>query len=106
MRSKSFYLLPLLCFSLLLLKWAHISVAVMERTENSAIVCQCPGEQQRQVPRKGQDRTGDLQQGLLPPDGSYVGPSSCNPETDLRGSGQMVLSYSYYTPGIESCQII
>lgn len=36
--------------------------------------------------------------GTIPPDGSYVGHSSCNLYTDHLGSGQDVLSYSYYTP--------
>ena len=37
--------------------------------------------------------------GRIPPDGSYVGSSSCNDYTDKLGAGQKVLSYSYYTPG-------
>ena len=74
---------------------------VMDQADSSAIVCQCPSERGRQLPRRGEDRTGDLQRGLIPPDGSYVGPSSCNLETELLGSGQRVLSYSYYTPGTE-----
>ena len=74
-------------------------MTVMEEGEGSAIVCQCPRE--RQLPTKGEDRSGDLERGIIPPDGSYVGPSSCNLETELLGSGQMVLSYSYYTPGTE-----
>ena len=99
MRSKSLYLISCLCLLLLLLKWGDISVTVKEEAEQSAIVCQCPRE--RQVPTKGDDRTGDLEEGVIPPDGSYVGPSSCNKETELLGSGQRVLSYSYYTPGTE-----
>ena len=31
-------------------------------------------------------------------DGSYVGPSSCDAFTSSLGSGQNVLSYTYYTP--------
>ena len=32
------------------------------------------------------------------PGGVYVGRSTCNDYTSVLGSGQMVLSYSYYTP--------
>ena len=63
MRSRSIYLLPFLCLGLLLMKWREISVTVMEEREPSAIVCQCPRE--RRLPTKGDDRTGDLQQGRL-----------------------------------------
>ena len=31
-------------------------------------------------------------------DGTYVGPSSCDEFTTALGSGQMVLSYSFYVP--------
>ena len=41
-----------------------------------------------------------LTPGRTPPDGSYVGPSTCNDFTDRLGAGQKVLSYSYYTPGL------
>ena len=44
----------------------------------------------------------ELVAGRVPPDGSYVGASSCNQYTDSLGSGQRVLSYSYYTPGDRS----
>ena len=101
MRTRSISLISCLCLLLLLMKWRDISVTVTDQATSSAIVCQCPRERQRQVPRRGEDRTGDLQRGLIPPDGSYVGPSSCNLETELLGSGQRVLSYSYYTPGTE-----
>ena len=63
----------------------------------SKVVCSCPRE--RPPVRRGEDRTDDLRRGQTPPDGSYVGPSSCNDYTDSLGSGQNVLSYSYYTPG-------
>ena len=39
-----------------------------------------------------------LESPLSVPQGSYVGPSSCNNFTSALGAGQKVLSYSYYTP--------
>ena len=74
------------------------SCVTQSLTRNSKIVCQC--ERDREMPRLGEDRRDQLMRGVTPPDGSYVGPSSCNKFTDLLGSGQKVLSYSYYTPGV------
>ena len=79
---------------------------------NKKIICHCKNE--RQKPPIGEDRQLDLidggrkwkekfklktNLGRIPPDGSYVGSSSCNEFTDRLGAGQKVLSYSYYTPG-------
>ena len=44
-------------------------------------------------------KNNKVSSGRIPPDGSYVGSSSCNDYTDKLGAGQKVLSYSYYTPG-------
>ena len=46
------------------------------------------------------DYSQAIHNGIIPPDGSYVGPSFCNSFTTQLGSGQNVLSYSYYTPHI------
>ena len=48
--------------------------------------------------RTGPSQVMSLLTGHPPPTGSYVGPSYCNSFTDRLGSGQNVLSYSYYTP--------
>ena len=56
--------------------------------------CGCP----RSLKRIQKDFTSSLMMGQVPPDGSYVGPSSCNKYTSHLGSGQNVLSYSFYSP--------
>ena len=56
--------------------------------------CNCA----RPLPPRGEDFSGSLAQGVIPPDGSFVGSSYCNYYTDMLGSGQNVISYSYYTP--------
>ena len=60
----------------------------------SPAVCSCA----RPLPPRGDDFSGSLAQGVIPPDGSFVGSSYCNYYTDMLGSGQNVISYSYYTP--------
>ena len=62
------------------------------QTPNSNCSCSRP------LPPLGMDYSLALANGIVPPDGSYVGPSFCNSFTDHLGSGQKVLSYSYYTP--------
>ena len=54
---------------------------------------------QRARPVGGPDGRALLAAGRAPPDGSYVGRSSCNAYTEQLGSGQRVLSYSYYSAG-------
>jgi hypothetical protein len=49
-------------------------------------------------PISGPSLVLSLLTGHPPPAGSYVGLSSCNSFTTHLGSGQNVLSYSYYTP--------
>ena len=56
--------------------------------------CNCS----RPLPPRGNDFSKALMNGTIPPDGSYVGPSSCNLYTDHLGSSQDVLNYSYYIP--------
>ena len=58
-------------------------------------VCPCT---RSQPPLTGPSRLLSLLTGHPPPPGSYVGLSSCNTFTTRLGSGQNVLSYSYYTP--------
>ena len=55
--------------------------------------CGCP----RPLPPVQADLTASLISGIIPPDGSYVGQSSCNKFTSHLGSGKNVLSYSFYS---------
>ena len=65
---------------------------------DSGMDCSCS----RQLPSLGKDFSDSLLAGVIPPDGSYVGRSYCNEYTDYLGSGQNVISYSYYTPARQS----
>ena len=55
--------------------------------------CDCP----RPLSPILEDFSASLLSGRVPPDGSYVGQSSCNKFTSHLGSGQNVLSYSFYS---------
>ena len=67
--------------------------------EDSAAAGQVDCGCQRAWPAGGSDGRALLAAGRAPPDGSYVGRSSCNAYTEQLGSGQRVLSYSYYSAG-------
>ena len=64
-----------------------------ELTDTFDNTCECL----RTLKPIGPDLSRDLLAGKTPTDGSYVGPSSCNKFTSHLGSGQNVLSYSFYS---------
>ena len=59
---------------------------------NFDTTCNCP----RPLKPISKDLSFSLLDGSVPSDGSYVGESSCNKFTSHLGSGQNVLSYSFY----------
>ena len=63
--------------------------------------CSCS----RQLPSLGKDFSESLLAGVIPPDGSYVGRPYCTEYTDYLGSGQIVISYIYYTLAKQSATL-
>ena len=93
----------ILVIIIIVMKWrtflGDFDLAKFAKVPQNFSTLEFPCSCSRPLPTLGEDYTSSLLQGQIPPDGSYVGRSSCNSYTDRLGSGQNVMSYSYYTPG-------
>ena len=79
----------------------HPSTYTTTPTTTTTLARGCPCRRPR-PPHSGPSQVLGIITHHPPPPGSYVGLSSCNTYTTMLGSGQNVLSYSYYSATINT----